>query len=151
MGQTNVARQQLLRAFELYPDSTGTIVWLGIAEHLAGRDDEAIRLFREALRINPQFSWALGNLGFLYGKLNRAEEAQAVIQDLRPLAKQRLIAWDLAGTYTGLKDYDTAFTQLEAADRYSAVELIWLNVDYRFRDLHGDPRFTSLLQRLHLQ
>ena len=135
----------------MHPHSVGSFVWLGIAELSEGRSEEAIRLFREALRISPGFLWAYGNLGFVYGKLGRRPEAHAVIVEISQLRNDRAIEYNLAGVYAGLGDRGSAFEQLESAYKRRAVELIWLNVDHRFKDLHGDSRFTALLKRMKLE
>jgi hypothetical protein len=57
----------------------------------------------------------------------------------------------LAGVYVGLGDRRAAFELLERADEKRALDLLWLKVDHRFRDLQFDPRFTRLAKRLNLQ
>jgi Flp pilus assembly protein TadD len=150
MGRTEAAVRQLRRTAEMYPESPGALVWLGIAESSNGRSEEALRVFRQAINVSPDFVWAFGNLGFLYGKLGRRSEAEAVIVKIKRLGKLRSISWDLAAVYAGLGDTQSAFQELEFALDRHAVDLLWLNVDYRFADLRGDPRFGNLLRKLKL-
>jgi TolB-like protein/DNA-binding winged helix-turn-helix (wHTH) protein len=59
---------------------------------------------------------------------------------------------DIAEAYAQLGNKDKAFEWLEKAyqDR-EGIPLSALNCDPGFRNLHGDPRFSDLLRRLHLK
>jgi tetratricopeptide (TPR) repeat protein len=57
-GQHEAARVAIMKALDLDPVSPITNVWAGVISHLARRYDEAIRHFRRALELEPEFAWA---------------------------------------------------------------------------------------------
>jgi DNA transposition AAA+ family ATPase len=44
---------------------------------------------------------------------------------------------------------DRALAELEHAYDEHSERLTWLGVDWRFDDLHSDPRFQDLLRRMN--
>jgi len=67
-GDLEGAREAFLRAKELYPRHPRALVNLGNLELEAGRPDEAIALYQEALRIDPDLADAHHNLAAAYKK-----------------------------------------------------------------------------------
>lgn len=55
---------------------------LGVIEHIEGRFDSSIKLFKEALGINPNYTEALLNLAVLYNDLGHYGEAKALYANL---------------------------------------------------------------------
>ena len=67
-GDLEGAKKALLRARELYPRHPRALVNLGNLELEAGRTDEAIALYQEALKIDPELADAHHNLAVAYKK-----------------------------------------------------------------------------------
>jgi len=57
-GQHEAAHIAIMHALEIDPVSIITLVWAGVTSHLAHQFDEAIRHYRSALELDPQFIWA---------------------------------------------------------------------------------------------
>jgi len=56
--------------------------------------------------------------------------------------------YDLALVRMGLHEHDAALDQLESAFDEGGNWLNYLRLDPAFAELHGRPRFTTLLQRI---
>jgi hypothetical protein len=69
---------------------------------------------------------------------------------MKTASTKRAIDWDLAGVYAGLGERERALDLIEAAFQRRSVDMIWLNVDYRFADLHAEPRFIALRHQIKL-
>jgi len=52
--------------------------------------------------------------------------------------------------YLALGEFDNAFEMLESSFAERSVWLIWMKVSPVFDPIRDDPRYTSLLKRLHL-
>jgi hypothetical protein len=74
-----------------------------------------------------------------------------VLQELTNLAKHRYISpMDMAYVEIGLDNKDQAFAWMEKAYQERARSLVGLKVDPLLDPLRSDPRFQSLLRRMHL-
>ena len=78
------ARRSFERAVQLQPNYPGTLPksWnnLGILAARAGRTDEAISNFRQALKLDPDYTIALNNLGNAHRQEKQWEEAKSAFQ-----------------------------------------------------------------------
>jgi serine/threonine-protein kinase len=91
---------------------------------------------------------ALAFLGYALARAGQRDEAMIILSDLRAGRKNSHDAFGIAVVYTGLRDYDQAFTWLEkAADENSVRGYI---MDPLFDDLHRDPRFDRWKKRIGL-
>jgi TolB-like protein/Tfp pilus assembly protein PilF len=81
-GQHGKAISEMEQAVALAPNSDRCHAFLGRALHYAGRSDEAIPLFKMALRRNPKpESWMLEFLGSAYNLTGQYEEAIAACKE----------------------------------------------------------------------
>ena len=83
----------------------------------------------------------------------RVREALAILKELEAKYGQRqAIGQYLAAVYTGLGDKDQAFAWLEKDfERRSGIRLPFVRWWFAFNDLHGDPRYVDLLDRIGLK
>ncbi len=56
-GQHEAAHIAIMHALELDPVSLITLVWAGFTAHMAHRFDDAIKCYRNALELDPNFTW----------------------------------------------------------------------------------------------
>ena len=90
-------------------------------------------------------------LGYAYARAGKKGEAAAIQTKLEQMVQRRYVSpFMLAIFYAGLPDNDKAIEELNAALAVHDPQLIWINVDPELDSLHSDPRFVSLLQRLHI-
>jgi len=90
-------------------------------------------------------------LGHVYGVAGRRQAATQVLGDLRALSARTYVTpYGVALVHAGLGDIDQAFTALDQAVADRSNWLVWLKLDPRFANLHGDPRFDALVRRIGL-
>jgi serine/threonine-protein kinase len=144
-GRCDRAREQLEHIANLDPPVGRAREVAAFCFGLEQRWEEAIAEFT-----NPRATAGLRSIGYFLGRAGRREEAQRILSDFvdhwrRPGGD----AFDVAMLYAGLGEFDQAFHWLELSRQdYS---LRWIIMEPIFRDLHADPRFHPLLQRLGLQ
>ena len=96
----------------------------------AGRINEAMEKYKEAIRIKPDYAYAHLNLGSTYAELKRHDEAIASIKQAISLDPGDAYAhYNLGVTYAGLKRYDEAIAsykqaiRLDPGDAYAHLNL----------------------------
>jgi tetratricopeptide (TPR) repeat protein len=93
---------------------------------------------------------AMAFLGHTLARAGQREEARRILADL--LARRQRTrggAFEIAVVYAGLRDFDRAFDWLDrSVDDFSLKVYV---MDPTFEDLHRDPRFEHLSDRLGLQ
>jgi len=124
--------------------------WLGMAYVQLERFDEAIKVYRKAVKLSDGAAEVLAGLGHAYGVAGRIAEAQAVRDKLIAFAKRWYIPpVQIAFVLVGLGEIDRAFELLERAYTERSWELIFMREEPWLDVLHSDPRFDNLLKRLH--
>jgi eukaryotic-like serine/threonine-protein kinase len=144
-------------------------VGLGRAYAALGRYQEAIAALTTALEQSGRDPSAYAELGRTYAAAGDIQRARAILKDLyaargdasrgdasptsRDAAAGRsgsyIAAQDLAYIHIALHEYETALDLLDEAIAAHASRLIFLPVDPRVDAIRDDPRFTSLIARLH--
>jgi len=137
-------------ALELEPDFWRSILALGRCYDARGRYEDAIACFERASVVSDRVPSAIGALGRAYALTGRRTEACELLQELDDLARSRYVSpYGKALIYLGLSD-EKVFDCLERTCSDRAGWLMYLAADPRFDPLRTDPRFRSILERLHL-
>ncbi|MGH9349783.1 MAG: hypothetical protein ACRD26_21230 [Vicinamibacterales bacterium] len=149
--QQAISRNRMILEFD--PDYGQAHESLGRAYLMQGNGHEAIVMLERAVRLTGGRATVLATLAYAYASAGRRREAQAIAADLaarHAQGKGVASAWSVAIVHAGLQDDGVALTWLEHAydDREEWLES--LAADYRFRNVHGHPRFQRLLDRLRL-
>jgi DNA-binding SARP family transcriptional activator/Tfp pilus assembly protein PilF len=184
MGRFPEANAEVRRAQDLDPLSvaiSGTAAWV---LHYSGRNEEAERILRVALRddstfalghfylgrihqyrgdyanalkefeaVGPLRTWVptIAGIGNVYGMQQRTADARAILLKMDSLAHSEYVtAYGYALIHASLGERDSAFAWLVRAEQERTHWLVWLNRDFRWRDLRSDPRFVALTRRLRL-
>jgi len=115
-----------------------------------GMFEEAIADFQKARKDFGNNPHGLEDLGNAYALSGEKTKAMEVLENLLELSMQGYsLNYDIAFIYCGLGDKDKAFEYLEKA--YNEKEdLVDFKVDPAWESLRSDPRYKSLLERLHL-
>jgi hypothetical protein len=87
-------------------------------------------------------------LGYTQAKLGKKADAAATRRRLKNFAA--LADVDIAGIYNGLEETTQALEWLENAYRDSRRSSAFIIDDPRFRNLHANPRFVSVLKQMGL-
>jgi TolB-like protein/tetratricopeptide (TPR) repeat protein len=149
--QYDAAIAQANRTIEQYPSYPLAYIWLGSAYREKKMYKEALEQFSQGLKFSgdhPAFKALYGHALALSGD---AAGARRTLADLRHLGESRYVsALYFAGIYTGLGDKKTALDWLDKAYAERTDRLVYLNVDPMADPLRTEPRFRSLMNRLHL-
>jgi hypothetical protein len=119
-----------------------------------GNTFEAMTMF-ELLRqqLGPENKVILPSLATCLVRSNREEEARAMLhQLLEERGRAYVPPWLLASICYSLGDLDNGFAFINEALEEHDPRVLWLVAYPRISpDLRIDPRFQSLLRRLHLK
>lgn len=118
--QFNSAVTNLQRALDLEPGFTKAYDNLGLCYEALGKDDEAIRSYQEANRLNrlnaPNSPWPPLNLARLLVKFNRLEEAETYLRESLGYDKKFAKAhYQLGVVLEKQQKYAEAITELQQA------------------------------------
>ncbi len=151
-GRRAEADQRIARALELDPE-----FWVGhltmASFHMADKQPaQAIESLRTAERFSEgQSTQATALLGFLLARTGQRDGAQAVLDRLLQLSKQRYVPpTSIAVVYAGLGDKGKALDYLERAYDVRDLRLAFMKVDGRWGPLKEEQRFQSLLKTMKL-
>ncbi len=150
-GRYDEAIKQYQRALDLDKDFMRTHLRLGLAYVQERRYQEALVEYNKALEIagdTPQINAHIAHVLAVSGKKTEALTALAKLQELAQ--RQYVPPYDIALIYLGLGDKEKAFEWLEKAYSDHSTEMIYFKVDPMFAPLGSDPRYESLLRRMHL-
>ena len=122
--------------------------YLGFALQFMGQLADALPEYRAAAAATDEpFSWAL--LGQACARAGLREEAQQILARLESESRSRFVTgWSVAVIRLALGDKDGALAALETALEQHASEVLPLKYDPLFGDLHGNPRFEALVEKI---
>jgi len=144
------AEAESRRALELDPNFWRPLVALGRCYEAQGRYDDSIACFERAKRLSDRVPSAIGGLGWIYALAGRRAEALQQVRELEELASDRYVSpWGQALIFCGLGD-DRVLEALERSCDERAAWVMYLATDPRFDPVRSDPRFLSILRKLHL-
>ncbi len=143
------AEAQARKTLEIDSRSFVAHYYLGAALQLTGRLKEAIPEFQKAVELNND-PYSIAMLAQAYARNGQTDEARKLLAHLNEMAKSAEVPeYALALAYTSLGEKDRAIEALEhgfAGGNKSYLFL--LPGDPFLDDLHGDPRFEALVQKI---
>jgi len=137
--------QTRLRLLELRPEFDGIYSSVGIAELYLGQLSAAL----ESVQREPRQGYKLRSLALVYSALGRRSESDAALMSL----EKDFAAHDpygIAEVHAYRGEIDAAFRWLDRAYQAHDIGMITVKTDPLVRNLHGDPRFQTLLGRMGL-
>ena len=143
------AISQVGKAIEIDPHSYLAHYYLGQIYQLQGHLTEAIVEYQKAVELDddPQ---ALAFLGQAQARIGQHDKAQKILSRMTEEAKSRYVsAYSFALMFIALGDKERAIDALERAYREGAAnDIITIRVDPMLEDLHGQPRFEALAEKI---
>jgi tetratricopeptide (TPR) repeat protein len=140
------------KALALDPNYAVAVINLGRAYEQQRMYPQALHAYESILAFAPQDPALLALLGHLYAVSGQRALAHKTISQLRRISNERYVpSLYVAMVYTGLGDKDEAFAWLDKAYAERCEYLVYLPTEPIADPLRGDPRFSSLLQRLGLK
>ena len=142
--------EQAKAAVELAPNYWLGHLQLGLAYEKKGDFARALQELEEARRMDDN-SGVLEMLAGTYAAAGRPDEARRITEEMVKRSKKRYVcAYEVATTYAGLKDRESAFLWLRKSLDERADCSPWIAADPKLDPLRADPRFQDLLRRLGL-
>jgi TolB-like protein/Tfp pilus assembly protein PilF len=149
--QYDDAIQQLQKVLQLDPKFPVPYWGTGMCYEQQKKYPEAIAQFQKGIELSGRGANGLTSLAHAYGLAGQNAEAKKILAELNERAKSKYVSsYQFAVIYTGLGQNDRAITALEEAYRERSTLLGYVKMDPRFDPLRSDPRFHSLLSRIHL-
>ena len=132
------------RALEIDPGFAMARAQLARVLSMNGRHAEAIA----ALPANQSLvgSYEAGIAGFVYAKAGRRDEARRELARLEQLPSAAFDA--IAAIQLALGDREAALGSLERSLQARNFTLVFLHVEPMFDALHGEPRFTEIVEKV---
>jgi Flp pilus assembly protein TadD len=152
MERYDLAREEFNKAFELDPTFALAHESLGLLYAQQGKFDEAVGEMKNFKRmVGENDPWYLGDLGYIYAKAGRKDEATNMLNQLLELSKQGYtVSAQLAGIYAGLGNKDKAFEWIEKGYDEQDYWIGSLKVGPEWNNLRSDPRYTVMLKKIGL-
>jgi serine/threonine-protein kinase len=145
----DAAIAQYRKTLEMDADFWVAHIFLGQAFIEKQMYDEALAEFEAVRQFAPGHLHPLSLTGRAYGLMGRRAEAQKVIDEF--LALERYVPpCRVAVVYASLGDNSQALDWLERAYEGRCSLLRDVKVEPAYKDLHAEPRYISLLQRMRL-
>ena len=122
--------------------------YLAQALQLKGQLPQAIPEYRKAAESGDD-SDALAQLAQALARAGQRNEAQKILSGLLERARTQYVSgYVIAFIYTGLGDRARALDSLEKGFAEHASEMTLIKYDPLLDDLHGEPRFEALIQKI---
>ena len=148
--QPDSAIRVLQETLELNPRSDLALQLLGHAYLQKGMNTEAIDALRRAAALNGVRDSA--HLAYAYAVAGDRDRAKSLVEALVSSGGSRYLPpFHIALAYSGLGDKDAAFRWLERGYEERASFMDGLKAAHGFDGLRSDPRFASLLERMHYE
>jgi TolB-like protein/cytochrome c-type biogenesis protein CcmH/NrfG len=149
--QYDDALQQLQKVLQLNPKFPVPYWGIGMCYEQQKKYPEAITQFQKGIEFSGRGANGIASLAHAYGLAGQTGEAEKMLVELKGRAKAKYVSsYQLAVIYLGLGKNEQAIAALEEAYRERSTLLGYLKMDPRFDPLRSDPRFQSLLGRVHL-
>jgi len=143
------AADQLKRVLERDSTQFRAHSLLGQVFEQQRKRDSAIAEMRLAVHFAPGSSRMNALLAHAYALAGRTDEALGELDTLRTRARSAYVpAFDFAVVYVGLGKKDETFAWLEKSLRDHSIRPYL--VDPTFDSIRSDPRYASLLKKMHL-
>ena len=142
---------QCRKTLELDPAYDGARRSLAFAYLQRGEPWQAVAELERDGSDSVQTPSALADLGYLYARAGRSQDAHKVITELTSRSAGEYVPpYALALVHAGLGDNDRALAWLERAGEERSPRLVFLSVEPAFDGLRGDLRFAALRKKLGL-
>ena len=142
---------QCRKTLELDPAYGRARTCLALAYAKRGAHEQAARELERGGAGSDQAPSVLADLGYVYARAGRANDAHRVITELtNRSAREYVTPYALALVHAGLGDNGRALEWLERAGDERSPRLVFLGVEPAFDGLRDDPRFAAVRRKLGL-
>jgi TolB-like protein/Flp pilus assembly protein TadD len=140
---------QSRKTLEIDPNFHIAREYLAMALQFEGKLPDALAEYQKAKAAATDEPYTLSLLAQAYARSGSRDEAQRILTDLEQQSRTKFVSeWSIAVIRLSLGDKDGAIAALQKAFDQHAPEILTLKYDPLLDDLHGDPRFEALVQKL---
>lgn len=144
LGRYPEAEFVLNQAARLNPVDEHAHYYLGLGKLFRGSPQEAIAHFEDSAYV-----FRLTGLAIAYHQLGDRRKSDQALKTLRE-RYGHILPYQLAEVYAFRGESDLAFQWLDRSCQLHDASIMYLLWDPLLFNLHSDPRFTTVLQRVHL-
>jgi TolB-like protein len=149
-GRNQEALEEAQRMLQSEPNPRCHSV-LGWAQIFNGEPAAGIDSLVRATVLAPGATLFLSQLGEAFALTGNIARAQEILKGLRDRATREFVSpYHFAYIHAGLGEVDAAIDWLENAFERRSGGIYGIKGSYLFRNLHGHPRFESLLRKMNL-
>jgi DNA-binding winged helix-turn-helix (wHTH) protein/TolB-like protein/Flp pilus assembly protein TadD len=142
---------QYRKTLELDPHYPGIRFALSGSYLEKGMTEQAVAEVNKGLELCGCNKETSLELAYVYARINRQAEAQAILDRLKKGSKENQNdPMQMCYLYAALGQKDRAFEWLERAYDEPNSSLIWVAVEPRLDNLRSDPRFAAVQRRIGL-
>lgn len=150
-GRTAEALSRIREALELDPNSRIAHVFAASACIEKGLFVDAVAEARASAALSPESTQAVAFEAYANARLGKRTEARAARDHLLQVSAERFVPpYHIAIIYNGLDETAEALAWLERGFNQRDPKMVFLKVEPKWKNLHDDPRFIRLLERMHL-
>lgn len=148
-GRLEEAAQNCRRTLEVDPKYIFALSCLQNATTMS-RNAESVVISDKLVDLTSGDPYFLGQRGWAYGLLGMKTEAQRVLDQLRRISKSAQVpAPAIWYVQMGLGDGNATIATMEMGFSERWPDMVWLRSAPEYNWLRDDPRFQSLLTRMH--
>jgi TolB-like protein/DNA-binding winged helix-turn-helix (wHTH) protein/tetratricopeptide (TPR) repeat protein len=144
LGRYEEAERLLTQAAHLNPSDDHVHYYLGLGKLFRGNPREAIAHFEDSA-----FAFRLTGLAIAQHQLGDRTKSDQALKTLRE-RYGHILPYQLAEVHAFRGERDLAFQWLERSCQLHDASLMYLLWDPLLLNLRGDPRYTAVLQKVHL-
>jgi serine/threonine-protein kinase len=145
------ALRQLQKVLELDPKFPVPYWGIGMCYEQLKKYPEALAQFQRGIELSGRGANGIASLAHAHGLAGQPAEAQKILVELTSRSKTKYVSsYQFAVIHLGLGHNERAIVALEEAYDERSMLLGYLKMDPRFDPLRSDPRFQSLLSRIHI-
>ncbi len=138
--------KQVLDLHPYFP--TATSFYAAALERL-GRNEEALEMYRRVCLLSPDVGWNRALEGACLAKTGHRAEAESALADIERVRQSTYVdGYHTALLKHALGRVEDAMTELESASEQGCPMLALLNVDPKFDNFRGHPRFEAIRQKI---
>jgi tetratricopeptide (TPR) repeat protein len=151
-GRHRAAVDHMTRTVALDPDYPQARWRMADALASSGRYEESLVQVQAFIRLTDRSSSSLSMLAYVYAKMQRRDEARALLRELLATAQERYVPPTHIGrVHAALGDVEAALPWVERSYDEGSNSVAYLAVESWYDPLRAHPRFRSILQRTSQQ
>lgn len=148
-GDAGASLKQIERGVELFPGNEAVACYGAIILAFHGDADRAVELAGNFVGRYPYMDVAAEVHAYALARAGRGEEAQSILDRLQWLSRERFVMKTfMPAAYVALGDFETALTELQAADESRCPWFFQMLADPRIQPLEKHREFAGLKEIL---